>query len=111
MSAGRHVPQAAVRIARTRGIDLTGHSSTVVSVQLLKAADLVFVMDEAQERALYARFGRVRATVVILGDLDPSPITQRAIRDPWRGSDETFEETFGRIERCVAALVAILERM
>jgi hypothetical protein len=45
---------------------------------------------------------------VVLGDLDPLPIRQRTIQDPWGASDAVFEDSYSRIERCVRELARTL---
>jgi protein-tyrosine-phosphatase len=62
--------------------------------------------DQARAIRLRVRDGSTR--VLILGDLDPAPITRRTIADPWGGSDFAFEASFDRIDRCVRELVRII---
>jgi protein-tyrosine phosphatase len=76
---GRESPKEAVEAAARRGIDLTGHRSQLVTPDLLRAAELIVVMEAAQRRMVCERFGRSPRDVVILGDLDPGPVRSRAI--------------------------------
>ncbi len=71
----------------------------------MRTADVIFVMDTAQRRLLCERFGRTPRDVVLLGDFDPGPVTSRAIEDPWEQGPDVCETVYGRIERCIGALV------
>jgi len=102
---GRESPKEAVEAAARRGIDLSGHRSQLVTPALVRAADLIIVMEAEQRRAVCERFGRSPRDVFLLGDLDPEPITSRSIEDPWGRRATVCVASFGRIDRCVASLV------
>ncbi len=101
---GRPSPAEAVTVARESGVDLTAHRSQLVTPQLLEAADLVLVMDSGQRRQIVALRGALAGRTVLLGDLDPQPITRRAIPDPVDQPVEAFRASYARIERCTRAL-------
>lgn len=108
MGPGRPCPREAVTAAARWGVDLSAHSSTLLTAVRARSADLVVVMDAAQGRAVCDWFGRWRRDVLVLGDLDPAPITARAIRDPVEQSIDVFVETYARIERCTTAVAQAL---
>jgi len=101
---GRGSPEPALSAARRRGIDLSGHRSTLVSTQAVRGAELAIVMSATQSRAL-RRVGGRQSNPLILGDLDPEPILTRTIVDPWGEADEVFDESYERIDRCVRELI------
>jgi len=110
MSAGfvgpnRPCPPEAMTAAARRGVDLSAHRSQLLTADIVCAADLIVVMDPTQGRVVCQRFGRLPRDILVLGDLDPCRIATRAIRDPVDQSVEVFEESYRRIERCVAELV------
>jgi protein-tyrosine-phosphatase len=94
-------------MARTYGVDISGHRSAILTSENLKAADLIVVMSRAQERGVTSRRAP-GSLVLVLGDLDPAPIKQRTILDPWDGPVEAFDESYQRISRCVRELVRIV---
>ena len=104
---GRPVPEVGQQVAARRGIDLSAHRSQILTAAVAQAADLIVVMDGEQERAVRAVLGAARPVLVVLGDLDPGPIETRAVRDPIGQAADVFEETYNRIDRCVAELVAM----
>jgi protein-tyrosine phosphatase len=108
VAPSRPSPPEAVAVAARRGVDLSAHRPRGLTAELVHSADLVVVMDAAQQRELCHRFGRLPRDVLMLGDLDPVPIAARAIRDPVGQGVEVFEESYARIERCAAALGRVL---
>jgi protein-tyrosine phosphatase len=106
----RPVPHEPLAAAARLGVDLSAHRSQLVTPALARASDLIIVMDADQRQALRERFGRLPHEVLILGDLDPHPVGSRAIPDPVQQSSDVCESVYRRIERCVVALTAALER-
>ena len=108
LGPGRPSPRDAVLAARRHGVDLQDHRSQLVTADLVRAADLIVVMEPEQRRIVCQRFGRAPGDVLLLGDLDPAPITSRAIEDPWEQGVAVCEVVYDRIERCVTELAAAL---
>ncbi|HET7232743.1 MAG TPA: hypothetical protein VFJ16_22215 [Longimicrobium sp.] len=108
VGGGRPSPAAAVWAARARGVDLSAHVSRVVGAPLLDERTMVVVMEPRQRRELVARFGVPAARVRVLGDLDPRPITTRAIADPWGQGYGVLSASYDRIDRCTRALADAL---
>jgi protein-tyrosine-phosphatase len=86
---------------------MSSHRSAALTSANLQNADLVVVMSRDQEKGLSARISP-GARMVVLGDLDPLPITQRTIHDPWDGPLEAFGDSYERINRCVRELAKIV---
>jgi protein-tyrosine phosphatase len=103
----RSTPPAGLEVASRLGLDLSAHRSTTLTPTMLTEADLVVVMSEEQERELLPRI-RPSARVIVLGDLDPKPVSRRTILDPWGGSEATFAASYERIDRCVKELARII---
>ncbi len=104
----RPSPDEAVAAARAHGVDLAGHRSRIATADMVRAADLIVVMEQAQRRLVCERFGRQPRDVILLGDFDPVPVETRMIRDPVNNGREVFEQVYERIARCVRALVSEL---
>lgn len=98
---GRAPPDIALEVARRRGVEHSDHVSQSVTDQLLETADAVFVFDRFHLRMLWEHGGISPERVFWLGDFDPLWSGKRAIADPWGKSEEEFDATFARIERCV----------
>ena len=105
---GRPTPADAVAAAARRGIDLANHSSQLVMADLVRAADLIVVMDGLQRRMICERFGRNPRSVLLLGDFDPLPVPSRGIEDPVEQGPEVCARAYSRIERCVEELAQSL---
>lgn len=105
---GRGVPPAGLAVARRNGVDLSSHRSSVASAEQFREADLIVVMEIGQQKHICHHFGRDVRDVIVLGDLDPEPITRRTIRDPFDQPEEVFAASYERIERCVEELAGAL---
>lgn len=108
LGQGRTPPPHAVTAAAARGVDLTVHRSRLVVPSLLRAADLIVVMESAHRTTLRYDFGVPAHRILLLGDLDPGPPQARGIVDPWDRPLPVFEEVYARIERCITALARLL---
>jgi protein-tyrosine-phosphatase len=95
-------------IAERRGHDLSDHRSRIVDAGELAETDLIVVMDVRQQSAVSMLTGRPASEVLIIGDLDPEPIEQRTLQDPYGHPEAVFERVFDRIDRCVGRLAATL---
>jgi protein-tyrosine-phosphatase len=107
MGPGCPSPPEAVAVAGERGIDLTQHRSQLITAEHLRDWDVVVVMDAEQRRRLAATRLGLSKRLVLLGDLDPDPITQRGVPDPVDQPIEAFRSTYDRIERCVRAFASL----
>ena len=104
----RPPPAEAIAAAERYQVNLADHRSRLVTADLVRAADLIVVMDPTQRRLVCERFGRRPTDVVVLGDFDPAPVETRTIRDPVNESREVFDEVYERIARCVRELARVL---
>lgn len=104
----RPSPDEAVVAATHQGIDLSEHRSRLLTAEIVRAADLVLVMEQAQKRLVCERFGRWPRDVIVLGDFDPAPVETRTIADPINQTTDVFDVCYQRIERCVLELASVL---
>lgn len=100
---GRQPPQYALSSASRRGLDMSGHRSRVLTQEMLDASDIVVVMSADQARLVRRRMKY--GVLVVLGDLDPEPIRQRTIHDPWRQDESVFDQSYDRIHRCLVEMI------
>ena len=105
---GRTSPPGALSAAARRRFDMSTHRSSLITAERLAGSDLIVVMSAEQERAIAGFAAMHRGEVIVLGDLDPQPISRRTVLDPWGGDDTLFDESYDRIERCIAAMVYAL---
>ena len=103
----RPSPPEAVAVAAERGVDLSEHRSQVLELEHLRDVDLVIAMDSQQRHRLVSSRPELGGRVVLLGDLDPEPITRRTVLDPVEQPAEVFRSCYDRIDRCVDALAEL----
>lgn len=100
-------PPEAVAVAGERGLDLAAHRSQLITADHLRTSDVVLVMDPEQRRRLVSLQPALSARVVLLGDLDPEPVAQRAVQDPVEQPAAVFRSCYDRIDRCVGVLATL----
>lgn len=105
---GRPPPDAALTVAKNRGLDLSNHRSEVLAPAVVSQAELILVMDTVQRLAMARRFRRTGRDVALLGDFDPQKLDMRTIRDPIEQPITVFEECYDRIDRCIDALFRVV---
>lgn len=103
----RPSPAEAVAVAAERGIDLAPHRSQLIAAEHLRTFDVIFVMSQEQRHRLISSQQALASRVVLLGDLDPEPITRRTVLDPVEQPAEIFRLCYDRIDRCVGVLAAL----
>jgi protein-tyrosine phosphatase len=103
----RPPPEAALAVARRRGVIHDDHRSKTATPELLESADVLFVFDRSHIRRLNRMPDLANmAPVFFLGDFDTVWTGQRDIPDPWGKAEAEFDRVFARIERCVAQVLA-----
>lgn len=107
---GRSADATALSVARTHGVDTSGHRSVVVDRAMLERADLVVLVDPAHEARLRTVASGVSVRTLVLGDLDPEPVRSRTIRDPWGEDPAVFQRVFDRLDRCLDVLAEATQR-
>jgi protein-tyrosine-phosphatase len=105
----RSPPSNALTASARLGIEMVHHRSSLLTSARLQAADLVVVMSAEQGRGIRNRLRSTSVRVLVLGDLDPLPITRRTITDPWGRSESAFEAAYDRIERCARELARLVQ--
>lgn len=106
---GRSADDRAREVAKERGLDLSAHISKVVTASLVRAWDLIVVMDPRQRSELLRNLPP-SCPVIVLGDLDPYAQGRRTILDPWGKAPEVFRDTFDRIDRCLGEMLGYVIR-
>ncbi len=102
---GRPSPAGAIAAAARVGLDLTANRSKLLTADLIHESSLIVVMAADQAKRIRSTFVVDAAKLLVLGDLDPLPIGTRSIHDPWKGSDEVFDESYARIDRCIGVMI------
>lgn len=104
---GQPATEASLEVAGRDGVDLAGHRSRRLTPNLVRAGDLVLVMDAghlAAVRALGADPGRSH----VLSQWPPPGEPDLPVSDPFGASLEAYEECWRRITHHVERVVPYL---
>ncbi len=93
---GRPADPIAVELMRERGLDLSGHRARQLTDELVLAADLVLVMEQAQVRLVETIAPAARGRVHRIGRWGAFDVP-----DPFRQPRAAFERALALIERGV----------
>jgi protein-tyrosine phosphatase len=106
---GRPSPDRAVDAAAAHDVDLSDHRAREADVDLVVAADLVFLMDPYNYLLYRRQFPDSLDRAVFLGAFESSdPADAVAIDDPYGETAATFERVYGRIAAAADDLLARL---
>lgn len=101
---GQPATDPSIRVADAAGVDITGHRSRRVTPEMLRAADLVLVMEPAHRAAVQA-LGAESDRLHLLSEWPEPGEPSLALSDPFGGSSEAYEECWRRIQRHVERVV------
>jgi len=102
----------AVRVAKRRGLDLSGHESTPLDEELVEWADLILTMSPSHLAPVAWAGGGERAAVITAfargGEGDPQAAGE-GVLDPFGGAESVYEATFLELEELVEKVLDRLE--
>jgi len=104
-------PGEARRAGRTFGVSLDAHRPQPLTGEMIKAHDLVVVMEAGQLEQLRAEYPHHRDRFCLLSLYDPvraSGFARYNIADPFGSSLEVYQTCYQRIERAVTSLLEAL---
>lgn len=100
----------AVRAAEASGLDLSAHRATLLTPEIVDAADLILTMSIGHLHRVVELGGGDRATLLTAfaaGEDDPSGAA--GIPDPIGGPDEEYMATFTVLDRLIEQVLRRLE--
>lgn len=92
---GEQAAPRAIKVLKTRGIDLSQHRSRVVDPNMLNQSRLVLVMEKGHKEALQVEFPRYAHKVFLLSEMVGEDFE---IKDPIGRSTADFEKTAVELE-------------
>ncbi len=95
---GQPASSGAQQAMAKRGLDLGPHRSRIVTRDLLRAADLVLVMERGHKEALCVEFPEEASRIYLLSEMEPGAPTED-IGDPVGGTLEEYEATADELNR------------
>ena len=102
---GQPADGAAVEAASERGVDLSMHATSLSTPPLLRAADLILIMDHLQLGPLKQISQNSLSKTMFLGSLLLETGGPLLIEDPYGRTLSDFHECYGKIDRALFELV------
>lgn len=101
---GQPVTEPTLRVAEREGVDLGSHRSRRVTPAMVRAADLILVMERAHLAAVQT-LGADPGRTHVLSEWPPPGEPSLVVSDPYGASIEAYEECWRRIERHLERVV------
>lgn len=101
---GQPATEPAIRVAARADVDLERHRSRRVTPAMVRAADLILVMEPGHLSAVQT-LGADRSRTHVLSEYPPPGEPSLAVSDPYGASIEAYEECWRRIERHLERVV------
>ena len=95
---GHRASAEAVEVMDQWGIDLSGHQSEIITLELVDRADVIYAMTPAHAHALVRMVPESRAKVFPLDAMHP-------VLDPIGGPIEVYREVAEQLERLIQAKI------
>jgi protein-tyrosine-phosphatase len=105
--AGAAASAEAVHVSAEHGVDLTAHTSSVLSAELIDWADLLLGMGPSHLHAVAELGGADKAAFIT--DFLEDERRGGAVAGPFGGTREQYRETWAQLEAAVGAVLDRLE--
>ena len=106
-SEGHPASEHAVTVAAMRGIDLSSHSTTPLTADMVRNADLILVMSSSHLFSVTELGGAQK--VALITDFLEGEENGTSVEDPFGSDQSAYERTYQQLERAVDGLLARLE--
>jgi protein-tyrosine-phosphatase len=101
---GKHVPEEISALMKNAGIDISGHQSSPLTPERIKASDLIIVMEMRQRDELMSEYPECASRIFLLSQLSASNQEERDIADP-------IGQTFSFYQYCFNDIKALVEEL
>jgi len=99
---GRKCPKKAIKAAKEFGIQLENHRSTLVTEDLIKEAQVIYIFDEENRQILNSLFPFAKNKIFLLGSLNEN--SPKIISDPYSKEFFQYKITFKLISKYIDML-------
>jgi protein-tyrosine-phosphatase len=107
---GSRASEAAVRVARTRGLELGDHSALLLTPELVEATDLILTMSPSHlDRAVRLGGGERVAVITDFAQGEGDETAPAGVPDPFGGPDDEYELTFDVLDTLVGRVLDRLQ--
>lgn len=103
---GYPADETAQQLMLARGLDISGHRARQASREIVQRADMILVMDHQQRKYLEETYPGTTGKIFRLGEF-----SKRDVPDPYRKSQNAFEDALALIDEGVAAWAPRIQKI
>ena len=109
--SGQPASRHSQELARERGLDLSGHRSRAVTVDLVDDATHIFAMSRGHLADLLDDYPEAEDKIFLVSEFAAEDeLRGRDLTDPFGGGLEDYRETLARLERLLPSLFSFIEQ-
>jgi len=109
--SGQPASRFSQELARERGLDLTGHRSRAVTVDLVDDATHIFAMSRGHLADLLEDYPEAEDKVYLVSEFAAEDALRgRDLSDPFGGGLEDYHDTLSRLERLLPSVFNYIEQ-
>ncbi len=109
--SGQPASRHSQELARQRGLDLSGHRSQAVTIDLVDAATHIFAMSRGHLADLLDTYPEAEDKVFLVSEFAAEDeLRGRDLIDPFGGGLEDYRETLARLERLLPSIHSYIEQ-
>lgn len=109
--SGQPASRSSQQLASERGLDLSGHRSKAVTVDLVDAATHIFTMSRGHLADLLGTYPEAEDKVYLVSEFAADDdLRGRDLTDPFGGDLDEYRETLARLERLLPSVFNYIEQ-
>jgi len=108
MLGGMGATEPTVELLKTEGVDVSGHRSQRVTVEMLQKSDLILVMEKHHEERILQLVPEVKNRLFLLKEFAKIKDSDLNIDDPIGRSFEFYQQTFNTIKEAIERVAEII---
>lgn len=105
---GELAASRAIEEMRHHGVDITGHRTRRLTLEMINEAELILVMEHDHVREVLAMAPHASEKTILMASLIPGN-SDPEIGDPYGGPETLFKETYDTIEKASRHIVERLK--
>ena len=109
--SGQPASRHSIALARERGLDLSGHRSKALTIDLVEDATHIFALGRGHRVSILQDFPEAEDKLYLLTEFAADDrLRGRDIADPFGGDLEDYRQMMQHLDKCLPSLLAYIEQ-